>query len=627
MKNYILRVLFLLAILANSLSASILPPKKNVYHVAPPSWFIGFQNPQLEIILHAENINLYNIVLNPYDGVTLDTILQSANRHVCYLKVNISPKTLPGQLEFTITPKEKRSKAQSPFTLKYELKNKRSKELQAPGLTPNDVTYLIFPDRFSNGESDNDNADMQYRVKVDRGGLKSRHGGDLAGVKSKLDYLKELGISALWLNPVQTNDQPEESFHGYAITDNYEIDPRFGSNKEYVDLVSEMRKRNMKMIMDIIPNHVGDKHWMNQYYDTGWFNYKDTYVQTNFRAPTAADPYGAPSEKNLNTDGWFVATMPDYNQQNPHIASYLDQLYLWWIEYANLSGYRIDTYPYPDQAYMNHLMELLLGEYPQLTIYGEAWVQHTTTQATFVKNNIKGFEANRLPGVTDFSMCWAFQEACSKPFGWTDGLNRVYITQSEDFLYQDPSKNCTFLDNHDISRFYSMANEDIDAWKRGVTLLLTTRGLPCIYYGTEILMTGKTDKSDAYVRFDFPGGWNGDPVNKFTPKGRTSKENDAWKWMQSLNKARTSMPALGIGKTMQYSGINGIYVYFRYTDNQKVMVVLSQSDVAQDISMARFAEITKGYGKMKNIQTGEITNVGSSLKVAAKGSYVFEMIK
>ena len=627
MKNRVIYILLTLLSITNSLLGSILPPKKNIYHFAPPSWCIGYSNTHLEIILHAENISLYNIVLNPYLGVTLDTIIQSANRHVCYLQLDIKQNTLAGILEFGITPKEKRSKAQSAFTLKYELKNRRAKALQAPGLTPNDVTYLIFPDRFCNGENDNDNADVQFRVKTDRGGLKSRHGGDIAGVKSKLDYLKELGISALWLNPVQTNDQPDESFHGYAITDNYEIDPRFGSNKEYFDLTLEMRKRNLKMIMDIIPNHVGDKHWMNQYYDTGWFNYKDTYVQTNFRAPTFADPYAAPSEKALNTNGWFVATMPDYNQRNIHIANYLDQLYLWWIEAANLSGYRIDTYPYPDQAYMNHLMELLLEEYPALTIYGEAWVQHTTTQATFVKNNIKGFEANRLPGVTDFSMCWAFQEACSKPFGWTEGLNRVYITQSEDFLYQDPAKNCTFLDNHDISRFYSVANEDFDAWKRGIALLLTTRGLPCIYYGTEILMTGKTEKSDAYVRFDFPGGWNGDPVNKFTPKGRTAKENEAWKWMQTLNKARLSMPALGNGKTMQFTGINGIYTYFRYNANQNVMVVLSQSDAAQDIDLARFLEMTRGYTKMRNIHTGETTAIGKKLKVAAKGSYVFELLR
>lgn len=627
MKKQIKHLILLFILGFNTLQASLLPPKKNTYHVAPPFWYIGFQNTQLEIILHAENISLYNIVLNPYSGVVLDTVTNTANRHVCYIKLNIAPNTPFGNLEFNVTPKEKRSKAQSAFVLKYELKQRRGKELLAPGLTPNDVTYLIFPDRFCNGETDNDNAEMQYRVRVDRGGLKSRHGGDLAGVRSKLDYLKDLGITALWLNPVQSNNQPEESFHGYAITDHYEIDPRFGSNKEYVDLVSEMRKRNMKMIMDIIPNHVGDKHWMNQYYDTGWFNYKDTFVQTNFRSPTAADPYVAPSEKNLNTNGCFVGTMPDYNQKNAHVANYLDQLYLWWIEYANLSGYRIDSYPYPDQTYMNHLLELLLREYPQLTIYGETWVQHTTTQATFVKNNIKGFENNRLPGVTDFSMCWAFQEACSKPFGWTEGLNRVYITQSEDFLYQDPSKNCTFLDNHDISRFYSIANEDIDAWKRGITLLLTTRGLPCVYYGTEILMTGKTDKSDAYVRSDFPGGWNGDPVNKFTMKGRTSKENDAWKWMQALNKARTSMPALGIGKTMQYSGVNGIYVYFRYTDNQKVMVILNQSGEQQNILLSRFAEMTEGYGTMKNIHTGEVTAVGASLGVAANGSYVFEMIK
>ena len=430
----LIKPLFLIALLAAitpliSANYRVTPPRKNIYHVAPPHWYVGYQNPRLEIILHAENIQQCNVTLTPYPGVNLDTVLASANNDVCYLQLRIQPNTAAGVLTFNIEPKEKRSKALSIYTLNYELKAKRSKDQQALGLTPNDVTYLIFPDRFCNGENDNDNENMQYRVKVDRGGLKSRHGGDLAGVKSKIDYLKDLGITALWLNPVQTNVQPEESFHGYAITDNYEIDPRFGSNKEYVDLCSEMKRKGLKMIMDIIPNHIGDKHWMNQYYDTGWFNYKDTYVQTNFRAPTFADPHAAPSERAMNMNGWFVSTMPDFNQKNPHIATYLDQLYLWWIEFANLSGYRIDTYPYPDQAYMNHLMDLLLGEYPQITLFGETWVNHTTTQATFVKNNIKGFEQNRLPGVTDFSMCWAFQEACSKPFGWTEGLNRVYITQ------------------------------------------------------------------------------------------------------------------------------------------------------------------------------------------------------
>jgi glycosidase len=619
----------LLTVIIPNISAynRVMPPRKNVYHIAPPHWYVGFQNPNLEIILHAENIQQFKISLAPYPGVFMDTVKPSANNDVCYIHLNIQPNTAAGILTFNIEPKEKRSKALSSYALNYELKAKRIKEQQAPGLTPNDVTYLIFPDRFCNGENDNDNENMQYRVKVDRGGLKSRHGGDLAGVKSKLDYLKELGVTALWLNPVQTNDQPEESFHGYAITDNYEIDPRFGSNKEYIELCGEMKRKGLKMVMDIIPNHVGDKHWMNQYFDTGWFNYKDTYVQTNFRAPTVADPHAAPSERALNVDGWFVPTMPDYNQKNPHIATYLDQLYLWWIEVANISGYRIDTYPYPDQNYMNHLMDVLLSEYPYLTIFGETWVNHTTTQATFVKNNIKGFEKNKLPGVTDFSMCWAFQEACSKPFGWTEGLNRVYITQSEDFLYQDPYKNCTFLDNHDISRFYSIANEDIDAWKRGITLLLTTRGLPCIYYGTEILMTGKTEKSDAYVRFDFPGGWPGDPVNKFTPKGRTSKENEAWKWMQTLNKARVSYPALGIGETTQYSGINGVYTYFRHTNNQRMMIVLSQAETTTDIAMSRFAEMTQGYTKLKNIQTGEVTLIKEKLTLSPKGSYVFELIK
>lgn len=608
-------------------SMSILPPRKNVYHVAPPNWFIGYTNQQLEIILHAENIQLYNISLLPYVGVKLDTILASANQDVCYLKLHIHSATAPGNLEFSILPKEKRSKAQTAFTIKYELKNRRPIGQQSNGLTTNDVTYLIFPDRFCNGDQNNDDASTQYKAKPDRGALKARHGGDIIGIKSKLDYLKDLGISALWLNPIQTNDQPEESFHGYAITDNYEIDPRFGSLKEYLELCKEMRNRNMKMIMDIIPNHVGDKHWMNQYYDTGWFNHKDEYIQTNWRASAMHDPNAAPSEQKLNTDGWLVKTMPDFNQKNTHIATYLDQLYLWWIETANLSAYRIDTYPYPDQDYMNHLIELLLYEYPNLTIFGETRVQNTTTQASFVRNNIKGFEKNRLPGVTDFSMCLAMQEACSKPFGWTEGLNRVYITQSEDFLYQDPYKNFTFLDNHDISRFYSIANEDIDAWKRGIVLLLTTRGLPCIYYGTEILMTGKIEKSDAYVRFDFPGGWPGDPVNKFIPKGRTPKEAEAFKYIQTLNKVRLNNPALGNGKTTQYSGINGIYTYFRYTANQKIMVLLSQNEAAIEIDMARFSEMTQGFSKIKNIISGETIGIPQKFTALPKGSYVFELLK
>ncbi len=511
------------------------------------------------------------------------------------------------------------------FIFSYELKQK-SQNTFSP-ITPADVTYLIFPDRFCNGDKTNDNAPLQYNEPVDRKALKKRHGGDIAGIKSKLNYLKDLGISTLWLNPVQENDQPEESFHGYAITDHYKIDPRFGSNQEYASLNQEMKKMNMKMIMDIIPNHVGHNHWMYQNFDTGWFNMRDSFVQTNFRASTIMDPYASQHEKSLNVNGAFVKTMPDYNQNNPHIVKYLNQLYLWWIEYVGLSGYRIDTYPYPDQNYMNNLCQLILSEYPKFTIYGETWVQTSAVQAAFTKNNIKGFEKNQLPGVTDFVLSWAMQEAGNKPFGWTEGLNKVYLTLIDDYLYQDPNKNCTFLDNHDLSRIYSVVNEDFNAWKRCQLMLLTLRGMPCIYYGTEILMTGTTKESDAYVRFDFPGGWPGDEKNKFKTEGRNAKENEAFNFIKTLSKYRQTQKAISEGKMTQFTGINGVYTYFRHKDGNVVMCMYSQNNEKTTVDMSRFAEMTNGFTKLKNVLTGEVINLDKTINIEAQGSMIFELAK
>jgi glycosidase len=600
-------------------------PRKDIYQIVPPHWYVGFKDTSLEIILHAENIDLFNVTLAPFDGVTLVEKKASANRHICYLTLNISPKTKPGTLVFNASAIEKQNRYVKDFIFSYELRS-RTQNLFSP-ISPSDVTYLIFPDRFCNGDKTNDNVPMQYNEPVDRKALKKRHGGDIAGIKSKLNYLKDLGITTLWLNPVQENDQPEESFHGYAITDHYKIDPRFGSNSEYLSLNMEMKKMNMKMIMDIIPNHVGHNHWMYQNFDTGWFNLRDSFVQTNFRATTIMDPYASQHEKAVNVDGAFVKTMPDYNQKNPHVVKYLNQLYLWWIEYAGLSGYRIDTYPYPDQNYMNDLCQLILSEYPKFTIYGETWVQTSAVQAAFTKNNIKGYEKNQLPGVTDFVLSWAMQEAGNKPFGWTDGLNKVYLTLIDDYLYQDPNKNCTFLDNHDLSRIFSVVNEDFNAWKRCQLMLLTLRGLPCIYYGTEILMTGTTKESDAYVRFDFPGGWAGDEKNKFKQEGRTPKENEAFNFIRTLSKYRQSQKAISEGKTTQFSGVNGIYTYFRYKDGNVVMCIFSQNNEKSTVDLTKYSEMTKGFSKLKNIITGEIIPLEKTLNIEAQGSMIFELAK
>ena len=601
-------------------------PRKDIYQIAPPSWYIGFKDTTLEIILHAENIDLFNLSLQPYEGVEFLSVNKSANRHIAYLNLKISPKTKPGIITFLATSIDKNpNRYIKDFGFNYELKS-RTANLFVP-ITPADVTYLIFPDRFCNGDKTNDNAMMQFNEPVDRAALKKRHGGDLAGIKSKIHYLKDLGVTTLWLNPVQENDQAEESFHGYAVTDHYKIDPRFGSNAEYISLNQEMKKHGLKMVMDIIPNHTGNNHWMYNNYDTGWFNYRDSFIQTNFRATTVMDPYASIQEKNLNFDGAFVKTMPDYNQKNTHIAKYLDQLYLWWIETAGLSGYRIDTYPYPDQNYMNHLCEMILSEYPKFTIYGETWVQTSAVQAAFTKNNIKGFEKNQLPGVTDFVLCWAMQETATKPFGWVEGLNKLYLTLIDDYLYQDPNKNCTFLDNHDLSRIFSVVNEDFNAWKRSQMMLLTLRGLPCIYYGTEILMTGTTKESDAYVRFDFPGGWSADEKNKFKPEDRNGKENEAFNFIKTLAKYRQTQKAISEGKMTQFTGINGIYAYSRHLENDAVLCIYSQNKEKTDVNMNRFAEVTKGYTKLKNVLTGEISALGIILSIEGESSNIYELIK
>ena len=602
------------------------PPRKPLYHLAPPSWYIGFKNNNLEIIAHGEEISLYTISMKEYPGVTMVGTSGSANRHIIYIQLKIDASAKPGELEFSANPTNIQDKLRKGFSFNYPLKNRTPLAQQAPSVEQKDVTYLILPDRFCNGDADNDRAPVNFNVKRDRAALKGRHGGDIAGIQSKIPYLKDLGITALWLNPVQENDQPEESFHGYAITDNYTIDPRLGSNAEYFALCEALRKENMKMVMDIIPNHIGDKHWMFANYDTGWFNHKDSFVKTNYRAQTVMDPYASPREKSINVDGWFVQTMPDFNQNNPHINAYLKQLYLWWAEAAKLSGYRIDTYPYPDQNFMNDLVGTLLSEFPNLTVFGETWVQTVPTQAAFCKNNIRGFENNTMPGVTDFALTWAIHDACSKPTGWSDGLNKVYQTLSEDFLYADPGKHCTFLDNHDLSRFYSTAGENFDAWKRGISLLFLMRGMPCIYYGTEILMTGKTDVTDANVRFDFPGGWSSDPVNKFTAKGRTAKENEAFNYIRTLAKLRQTNPALNKGKTRQYAAINNTYVLVRYSEKNSIIGLFHQGEKSTQVDLTLYSESFKGFKKMKNIFTGETFAIPEKLNLDANASAVFELI-
>ncbi|MDA0686086.1 MAG: alpha-amylase family glycosyl hydrolase [Bacteroidetes bacterium] len=597
-----------------------------VQHLTPVHWYIGFSNPELEIIVHAPGAAYYNYTLKAYAGVQMKSQTSGAHPDIAYIHLTIDPSTQPGSL--SIQAKAKTGVERLPsFAFPYELKARRQADQRAEPIMPSDVMYLIFPDRFANGDPSNDNATTRNNEQADRGALRARHGGDLAGISQHLDYLQDLGINALWLNPVQESDQADESFHGYAITDHYRIDPRFGSNQEYLSLCANMINRGMKMVMDIIPNHPGDGHWMYLNSDTGWFHFRDSFVRSNFRAQSNHDPYADPSERLLNTDGAFVKSMPDYNQANPHMNRYFKQLYLWWIENANLAGYRIDTYPFLDQAYMNEWCSAILKEFPGFTIFGETWVMSAAQQSTYCQSRVQGYETNSLPGVTDFALAFSIHEACTEATNWNSGLSRVYQTLSEDFLYSNAQAHCTFVDNHDMARFWSVVNEDFAAWKRGISILMTTRGMPCLYYGTEILMPGKEGNGDAYYRFDFPGGWASDERNKFDPSGRSPQEKEAFIYLQTLNRYRLNNPLFDNGRFTQFSCDQNVYAAAWVLDQHPGLLnICSGDEKEQTLSWNRFESVTEGYSRWRNIHTGESGLIGGNIVVLSQETLTLELL-
>ncbi len=590
-------------------------------HMAPTHWYIGFQDPSVEIIIHAKEAGSFQFSLAPYAGASLIKSEAGTHPDIAYLTLQFSSETPAGWLQ--ISGKNKQGQVMS---IPFELKSRRSRAEQAPGLNQSDVQYLIFPDRFANGNPNNDHAPVRHAEKADRSALRARHGGDLEGIIQHLDYLQALGVTALWLNPVQESDQEGESFHGYGLTNHYRIDPRFGGDAAYAKLCQDMRQRGMKMVMDIIPNHPGSSHWMYENPDQGWFNFQDSFVQSNFRAHANHDPYADPSEKLLNNSGAFVRTMPDYNQNNPHIARYFKQLYLWWVEVANLSGYRIDTYPFVDQDYMNELCATLMEEYPNLSIYGETWVYNAAEQASYCQSRVQGYEKNTMPGVTDFALCWAMIEAANKPTNWHEGLSRVYMTLSQDFLYQQAHAHCTFVDNHDMARIWSVVHEDLDAWKRAMGLLLTSRGIPCVYYGTEILMPGAEGQGDAYYRFDFPGGWNSDSLNKFDAADRSPLEQEAFLWLQNLMRFRSQNSLFESGQFHQFSAKDNVYANAWTQSNRAMLNLFSGSPETHWVDFKRYQNICQGFNQWRNLQTGETGTLEQGLNLDAGKTVHLELL-
>lgn len=620
MKKVILICLFMCVnILANA--------QKDGYNCYPTHWWTGMKWNKVQVMVHGKNVanNFPMIKMGPQGvslatGVRLTKINRVENPNYVFLDLVIDATAKPGKFNFPFLKN---------MELSYELKARRTGNgtLYAQGVTSKDFMYLIMPDRFSNGDESNDRVAGMRDQTLNRDTVFNRHGGDLKGIENKLDYLQSLGVTALWLNPVIENDMDNRTEHGYAFTNHYKVDPRLGGDKAYHELVDATHKKGMKMIQDAVYNHVGIYHFtVTDPPMKDWLHQWPTYKQTSYKDQTLFDPYASKADYKIMADGWFVPLMPDLNQGNPYVANFLIQHALWTVEEFGIDGWRIDTYAYNDLPFMNRCNKALEDEYPKLTMFGETWVHGVPNQSFFSQNNYSIPFKSNLQAPTDFQTLWAITDAMTKDFGWTDGINKMYTALAQDFVYKDPMRNVIFLDNHDIARFYSVVNEDVEKYKTAINWLLTCRGVPQFYYGGEIGMTGTTSPNDGYVRQDFVGGWKEDKTNKFTAEGRNAKENEIWNHISTLAKYRKNSSAITTGKMMQFVPQDGVYVYFRYDDKQTIMVVMNTSKETKTIDLKRFAERTNGFSKMRNINTGATAEL-KEIKLDTYRSNVFELIK
>ncbi|HVV56181.1 MAG TPA: glycoside hydrolase family 13 protein [Mucilaginibacter sp.] len=588
--------------------------------VEPMSWWVGMHDPNLQLLVHGKDIAARKVQLR-YPGVKVMAVHKVENPNYLFIDLRIFSSAVPGTFPIKFL-----KAGEKVLTYRYTLNKRNNSPNRIQGVTDKDLIYLLMPDRFANGDPSNDSVKGMREMSVDRSKMFSRHGGDIQGIMDHLDYLKDLGVTAIWLTPAVENDEPQASYHGYAVTEHYKIDPRYGTNALYKKFVDKCHAMGMKVVMDIVHNHMGTEGYLIQDMPMkSWVHQWPEYTKSNFRYEAVMDPHGSAADRKQMLDGWFDHRMADMNENNPYVENYLTQNHIWWIEYAGVDGLRLDTYPYNDPAYMAKWAQEVRAEFPHLTIFGEVLTSIPVVQAYFTEGNTvnRGMDTH-LPGVTDGAWKDAVYEALNGHLGWMDGVNRLYSIVSEDFLYKDVTKNTIFLDNHDMSRLLSMVGEDITKYKSAMAMLMTMRGVPEMYYGDEILMKNFSNP-DGLVRSDFPGGWPGDKDNKFTAAGRTKEENDAFNYVRTLARYRENTPALQTGKMMQYVPQDGVYVYFRYDSRKTVMVVYNGNEKEQTVATGRYSERINGTLKARNIITGETVDL-SKLTVPAKATLVLELI-
>ncbi len=592
--------------------------------VYPSNWWVGMKMNKIQLMIYGKNISSQTLVLSPYTGVKILKINKVENPNYLFIDLSIASNAKPGKLEF------KNNSSTGPNSISFELKPRRAGNgtAFAQGVTSKDLIYLLMPDRFSNGDPSNDRIAGMRDQTLNRDSIYHRHGGDLQGVINHLDYLKDLGVTSVWMTPVIENDMPHRTEHGYAFTNHYKIERRFGGPEAYKKLSDELHKRGMKLIQDAVYNHVGLYHFTVQDPPMkDWLHQWPSYTQTNYKDQTVFDPHAAPSDIKQLADGWFTHMMPDMNQGNPYVANYLIQHAIWSVEEFGIDGWRIDTYVYNDLNFMNRCNKALMDEYPRLTMFGETWVHGVINQSYLCQNNLDIPFKSNLQATTDFQLLfYGIQPALNEAFGWTEGVNKLYTTAAQDVIYKDPMREVIFLGNHDLPRFFSVIKEDTTKYKMALAWLMTFRGIPQLYYGDEILMTGFTNP-DGNVRLDFKGGWAGDSENKFTKEGRTQSEDNIFQYLKRFANFRKNSSAITTGKLIQYFPIDGVYVYFRYDAKQTIMCVMNTNDQSSTIDLSRFTERVKGFTKAYDVATGVTFNLESTLTLGGKYLLVMELKK
>ncbi len=613
---------WLLSVLLALCSAAAVAAGYRIERVEPASWWVGMKNSRLQLLVHGEGIaELEPAVQDP--RLAIVRVTRTTNPNYLFIDFTIAPTASPGAFDI-----EFRRGARVVLHRGYELWAREAGSAERKGFGQGDAIYLVTPDRFANGDPGND-AIAGYREQPDRGDPDGRHGGDLTGLIAHLDYIAGMGFTQLWLNPVQQNNSPQGSYHGYAITDFYRVDDRLGNNDLYRSLVSEARGKGLGVVMDLVLNHCGSGHWwMKDPPDPDWINHGGRFIGTTHRRETLRDPHAARADLQAFTDGWFVPGMPDLNQRHPLLSTYLIQNTIWWIEYAGLSGLRVDTLPYADHDFLGRWYTRVLEEYPALTIVGEDWSLDPAIVSRWqAEVEQPGGAGTRVPvpGLMDFPVQSAVVRGLTEPEGRETGLLRIYQALADDFLYAEPGRLVVFPDNHDMSRIYTQLGGRLDLYRMAITLVATTRGIPQFTYGSEILMTNPLPKADGLVRQDFPGGWPGDARDGFAGLGLTDDEREAQDFTRRLLNWRKTAPAVGDGALTQYAPQDGVYVYFRRDARQTVMIVLNKNDAARHLDTARFAESIAGNLRAHEIFGGQDILLADGLDLPPGSATVYEL--